>query len=128
MDSERSCGADSNASTRSRRSSFALERASFDANRSSLEAFGARNASSSSVASLELAQVPHLPVSLQRVPYEPSVLLSRAVLHFSEAAACLRGFSIRSIQWQCVWVCLRCDGEEMAMAPAASPIGRAGTS
>jgi hypothetical protein len=57
MDSVRSGGADSNASTRSRRSSFALERASFDANRTSLEAFGHHRGSTASLASLELAQV-----------------------------------------------------------------------
>lgn len=45
------------ASTRSRRSSFALERASFDANRSSLEAFGRRDSTSSNRPSVELAQV-----------------------------------------------------------------------
>ena len=57
VDSQRSNGGDS-AGTRSRRSSFALERASFDANRSSLEAFGrSRDASSASLASLELVQV-----------------------------------------------------------------------
>lgn len=52
-ESARSGGAESG-STRSRRSSFALERASFDANRSSLEAFGLSNGRRPSV---ELAQV-----------------------------------------------------------------------
>ncbi|CAL8467022.1 g6558 [Coccomyxa elongata] len=51
-ESARSGGAESG-STRSRRSSFALERASFDANRSSLEAFGLSNGRRTSV---ELAQ------------------------------------------------------------------------
>lgn len=45
------------ASTRSCRSSFALERASFDANRSSLEAFGRHESSASNRPSVELAQV-----------------------------------------------------------------------
>ena len=58
MESRRSMGGQSG-STRSRRSSFALERASFDANRSSLERFGKRN-STASRASLELAQVRHI--------------------------------------------------------------------
>jgi hypothetical protein len=59
-DSQRSGGGDS-AGTRSRRSSFALERASFDANRSSLEAFGpSTDTSSASLVSLELVQVGRL--------------------------------------------------------------------
>ena len=59
MESTHSMGAQST-STRSRRSSFALERASFDANRSSLERFGQRRNSTASRASMELAQVQHL--------------------------------------------------------------------
>ena len=62
MESTHSMGAQST-STRSRRSSFALERASFDANRSSLERFGQRRNSTASRASMELAQV-HCPQAL----------------------------------------------------------------
>lgn len=61
MESVQSAGAQSVSTTRSRRSSFALERASFDANRSSLELFGNRRNSSASRSSVEFAQVPRQP-------------------------------------------------------------------
>ena len=56
-DSVQSAGVQSVSTTRSRRSSFALERASFDANRSSLEMFGQRRNSTSFCPSMDLAQV-----------------------------------------------------------------------
>lgn len=62
-DSVQSAGVQSVSTTRSRRSSFALERASFDANRSSLEMFGKRRNSTSSCPSMDLAQVLPAPVS-----------------------------------------------------------------
>jgi len=58
MESTLSAGAQSTSTTRSRRSSFAVERASFDANRSSLERFGQiKDSAASQPCSTELADV-----------------------------------------------------------------------
>lgn len=62
IDSVQSAGVQSVSTTRSRRSSFALERASFDANRSSLEMFSQRRHSTSSCPSMDLAQVLPAPI------------------------------------------------------------------
>lgn len=63
-ESARSAGADSG-STRSRRSSFALECASYDANRSSLEAFGPCDGQRSSCDLIQVCLVvpPHLQIA-----------------------------------------------------------------
>ena len=81
MESTHSLGAQST-STRSRRSSFALERASFDANRSSLERFGQRRNSTASRASMELAQVEHL-LSYQTMSHAAAPCTFGAAAEFS---------------------------------------------